>query len=441
MKLAYEGGKKLRKNNFPGQYNFAEERSQYLIDIDNIVRTGILSGYRGNASDAFFGGYVVRKFEKMFSEKFGTRALAVNSCTSALWVACNAIGLEPGDEVIVTPWSMSCSATVPLLFGAVPVFADIDPDTLCLAPHSIEQKITDKTKAIIVVDLFGGFPDWKEINKIATDNNLFVIEDAAQAIGAHQNIGLKGEKKYAGTYGDIGCFSFTQGKHLTSGEGGVVCTNNETLFKRCALARNHAEAVVNDCAFRDSPLLKGEADCTDMVGLNLRMTEIQAAIMIKQLEELDVDIEKRRANVRRIEEGLSSLPFIKFFIPRYYHSYYVLPFLFDKILAPDISRNEFVEMVKAELTEEEGRPDRGIPIGAGYIKPLYLMPVFQRKTHWAFKFTDREYKQGDCPVCEELQNAQLFFTLYHSLNLGCKDINDICGAFHKVVSCLEENNG
>ena len=202
----------------------------------------------------------------MFNAK---HSISVNSCTSALLAACAAIGLNPGDEVIVTPFSMSCSATIPLHFGAIPVFADIEEDYFCLNPRSIEEKITKRTKAIIVVDLFGQPYDVGTIKKIAIENGLYIIEDAAQSLGAHA-----GGYGYAGTFGDIGCFSFTQGKHISAGEGGMIITNNDLLAQRCAMFRNHAEAVNNDL---------NDERFDDLAGLNLRMTELQAMMVLNQL--------------------------------------------------------------------------------------------------------------------------------------------------------------
>jgi dTDP-4-amino-4,6-dideoxygalactose transaminase len=153
--------------------------------MNALLYSEYFSGYRGSWRDAFWGGENVKELEKLFADYLNndSKVLSVNSCTSALFVACGAIGLKPGDEVIVTPWSMSCSATVPMWYGAIPIFADIDKETFCLDPNDVEKRITSRTKAIIVVDLFGHVYD-ERINEIAKKHNLFVIEDTAQAIGA-----------------------------------------------------------------------------------------------------------------------------------------------------------------------------------------------------------------------------------------------------------------
>lgn len=443
--LAIKGGKKVRTKLFPSQYDLVKNKSKYLNKIKKIFGKGVLSAYRGNFGDNYMGGPLVREVEAKMQTMFEARALVVNSCTSALWIACAAIGLKPGDEVIVTPMSMTCSATVPLFFGAIPVFADVKEDTVNLDPDSIESKITPRTKAIIVVDLFGRLADWNRINRIAEKHGLYTIEDAAQAIGAHDYI----SGQAAGTFGDIGCFSFTQGKHLTCGEGGAILTKNEDLYYKCAGIRNHAEAVANDNRF--AKMLIG----TQTVGMNLRMTELQAAVLSIQLHGLEKDIIKRRKNAFLLHNQLSGLPFIRpsgiLDVPTMSpeHSYYVLDWRFDmsKMEYPKINRDTFIEAVKAELTEEVNRIDRGVQFGCGYIKPLYLMPLFQEFTHWAFqrirsdkllKQYRENYKHGSCPTAEKLNTINLFLTLYHSLDLKSRDIKDIGKAFEKVNTYREE---
>jgi dTDP-4-amino-4,6-dideoxygalactose transaminase len=275
MKLAINGGTPVKSNLFPNQANIGVEEKGA---VQRVMETQMLSEYRGNA-EKYRGGEEIQKLEKAWSDKFGsTHSIAINSCTSALHVACMAIGLKPGDEVIVTPYSMSCSATAPLLCGAIPVFADVEKDYFCLDPEDVERKITDKTKAIIAVDLFGQ-PFSEKIQRLAEEKGIYLIEDAAQAVGAsmqHENE----DKHYTGNLGHIGCFSFTQGKHLTAGEGGMITTNDDYLAEKCRLLLNHAEAVIND--FGDG-VLDFPYNLSNMWGFNMRMTEIQAAIVQEQL--------------------------------------------------------------------------------------------------------------------------------------------------------------
>jgi dTDP-4-amino-4,6-dideoxygalactose transaminase len=430
--LAIKGGIPVRQGLFPSQITIGEEEERAVLSV---MKKKLLSGYRGNSSSAFMGGEQVQKFEVAFIEAFRMpthQAVAVNSCTSALQIACGAIGLQPGDEVIVTPWSMSCSATAPLIYGAVPVFADIEHDYFCLDPKSVREKITDKTKAIIVVDLFGQ-PFDPEILDIAKEYNLVVIEDAAQAIGSS----FEGPFP-AGFLGDIGCFSFTQGKHLTSGEGGIAVSANPRYIRNMQLIRNHAEAVISDM---DNNMFENELN---MVGFNMRMTEIQATILNEQLKKAYIIISNRIRNAHHLQNALSDIPAIRS-APRREgasHSYYVQAFFWDKELADGLDRDTFIQAVKAELQPQEGRIDLGVPISCGYIKPLYRMPLFRDRMHWALKnkkdIVVPEAWPIDFPVVEKLWKEELFLTTIIGLALDDQDRDDISNAFHKVWNFRKE---
>src|SRR3990167_3092124 len=190
-KLAINGGNKVRGEKFPA-YKFHGVREYQAIL--RVLKSGALSGYLGTWHDNFYGGKEVKSLEKDWANYFSVKhAIALNSATSALYSAVGAIGTEPGDEIIVTPFSMSSSAVAPLIYGAIPVFADIEDDYFCLSAKSVEARITKRTRAIIVVDLFGQPYDADIINKIAKRHKLWIIEDCAKAIGAT----YKG--KYAGT--------------------------------------------------------------------------------------------------------------------------------------------------------------------------------------------------------------------------------------------------
>ena len=421
MKLAINGGK-------PVAYGYLSPKRFYdkgtmKNAICKIIDSEMLSGYRGSFGPAFWGGTYIRdvetKFEYLMEVNLNS-VLAVNSCTSALIIACGAIGLQPGDEVIVTPWSMSCSATAPMFYGAKPVFADIEKDYFCLDPKSIEEKITGKTKAIIVVDLFGQPYNYPAISKLADKYGLYIIEDSAQALGS------KYLDNYAGTLGDISCFSFTQGKHFTCGEGGFIMTENEKLYEKCALLRNHSDAVISS-----SSILQSKYKNTAFIklpGYNMRQTEIQAAILSIQLDYLEDEVKER---VRRVKELKSwiKVPGIKFAKVRKdcTHSYYVLPFHYNKDIM-EVSREKYLEAVRAELCTSVDYMKRniGVPIWAGYINPLYNMPIFN----------DRIIEK--LPVTEHLQNNELCITLLQGLELNESEIELIAEAFSKVYRHREE---
>jgi dTDP-4-amino-4,6-dideoxygalactose transaminase len=327
---------------------------------------------------------------------------------------------------------MTCSATSPLIWNAVPVFADIEPDYYCIDPLSIEERLTPMTKAIIVVSLFGQPYDPK-INEIAKKHDLIVIEDAAQAIGSYIE-GENQERKYAGTLGDIGVYSFNYGKHITCGEGGIIVTDNDELALRCKLIRNHAEAVIHGMPEE----LRTKISSHNMIGFNMRMTEIEAAITFEQLKKLDYFIEKRRENIEKLNDRLRNIPAITIspVRPNCTHTYYVSSYQWDKEKAEGIHRDKFIEAVKAELAPRYGREGEGVPIGCGYIEPLYLMPLFQERKLYkdadTFPFSRRTYKKGLCPVCEDLSYDKLFLTLYHAPNSNPSDMLDVADAFEKV---------
>ena len=210
-----------------------------IIAANKVLKTGILSKFLASSGQNFFGGPQVNKFEKSIKKFFKVKyAITVNSWTSGLIACVGALDVEPGDEIIVTTWSMCASATAILHWNCVPVFVDIDPETYNIDPESIKKKITKKTKAIMTVDIFGQSCDILKIMKIAKENNLKVISDSAQSIGS------KVGKKYSGTLADIGGYSLNYHKHINTGEGGIIVTNNKKLYERSCLIRNHAEAAI-----------------------------------------------------------------------------------------------------------------------------------------------------------------------------------------------------
>ncbi|GAF95035.1 unnamed protein product, partial [marine sediment metagenome] len=171
--LAINGGNKVRTKHFPAQHTFGEQEKKAVCKV---LDSGILSGYRGNWSPAFWGGTNVQQLERKFTEKFNVAyAIACNSCTSALHIACRALNLSMEDRVLVTPWSMSCSASAPLICNAVPIFTDIEKDRFCLDFESIKEQRTPKTKVAIIVDLFGQ-PFDKRINSYLEEFNIKIIE-------------------------------------------------------------------------------------------------------------------------------------------------------------------------------------------------------------------------------------------------------------------------
>ena len=421
-KLAIHGGEKVRKEKFPPYLPIGNEEFE---QVKQVFESHTFSRFLGAWHEDFFGGDQVRSLEEEWAEYFGVKhAISVNSATSALHCAVGAVGLEPFDEVIVTPYSMSCSASAPLVFNAIPVFADVEPDCFCLDAASVEKCITDRTKAIIVVDLAGQAYD-QRINEIAKKHNLMVIEDCAQAPYARY------KNKFAGTLADIGVYSLNYHKHIHCGEGGIIATDSDELANKMRLIRNHAEAVVE---------AKGETELANMVGFNFRMTEIEAAIARAQLKKLSSLVEERIENVKYIETRLKEIPCLK--MPKVRedctHSYYAHAILYNEDIA-GIHRNRYAEAVCAELMPITLRETEGIKIGCGYVKPIYLLPMFQNKIAygskgfpWSASGRDYSYSKGMCPVVEDLHFNTLVTHEYMRPGMSKEDLDDVAAAFVKV---------
>jgi len=431
MKLAINGGSKVRMEPFPAYKYINNDEIQA---VTKVLESGILSKFIGGWHQDFNGGEQVNFLEAEWSKKFNIKhSIAVNSATSGLIAAMGAIGLEPGDEVIVSPYSMAISATAPLFYGAIPVFADIEEDYYCLDVDSIKCKISERTKAIIVVDLFGHPYNYKAINALAKEHNIVVIEDASQAPGSTY------DGKYAGTLGDIGVFSLNYHKHIHSGEGGIIVTNDDELCNRLKLIRNHAESVVEGMEY---------TNLVNMIGYNFRMTELEAAIARVQLTKLDELIDERIKNVNYISEQLSEVEYIETAKVRdgVKSVFYKHILKFDETLA-GVSRNKFFEAVKAELTPITLRETEGINISTGYVKPLYLLPMFRDKIAFGSNgypfvspYYDKEinYEEGLCPVCEDMHYRRLVSHEYMRPPMTQKDLDDFVEAIMKVSRNLEE---
>ncbi len=426
MTLAINGAAPVRTRPFPAHVTIGEEEKRA---VSQVMDSGVLSRFLGAYHEDFLGGPEVRANEAAWAQRFGSQhAISVNSNTSGLYCALGAVGIGPGDEVIVSPYSMSASAVCPLVWGATPIFADVETEHFCLDTASVAAAITDRTKAIVVVDLFGQPYDADGINTLARENGLRVIEDAAQAPGA-----LYGNRP-AGTLGDIGVFSLNYHKHIHCGEGGIILTDDDELAERMQLIRNHAESVVAG---------KGISDLTNMIGFNFRMTEIESAIARCQLEKLDALLEARLENVSYIEEKLSGLPGIVVPAVRHgtRHVYYQHVLLWDTEAADGLHRDDFVAAVKAELPHNELRENEGVKLAAGYVKPLYLLPMFAQRMAMGrngFPLSDspQTYAAGLCPAVERLHEEQLFAHEFMLPSMSKPDIDDAMRAFEKVCENL-----
>jgi dTDP-4-amino-4,6-dideoxygalactose transaminase len=416
-KLAINGGSPVRRTPFPVYSTLGEEEKRA---VTGVLDSGNLSGFLGTWSPQFYGGPHVKKLEAEWQEYFKVaHAVTMNSATSALCAAVGAAGVGPGDEVIVSPITMTASATAALAYGAIPVFADIDPETFNITAKTIEACITHQTRAIVAVDILGHPAEMDEIMTLAEKHNLVVIEDAAQAPGALYN------GRFAGTLAHIGVFSLNYHKTIHTGEGGVAVTDDPVLAERLQLIRNHAEAVVEG---------KGTASLVNMVGFNYRMTEIEAAIGSAQLRKLDTLLSARIEAADYLTERIAANPGLTPPVvrPGVKHGYYLYAIRYDANKV-GISRERFAEAVRAE----------GVPLATRYAPPLYYMPLYQKRIAFGnegFPFTYEGYKgkvsydRGICPVAERMWESDVMVGNFCHAAIARNDLDDVVAALEKVAN-------
>ncbi len=371
---------------------------QFLDDKDIQAVVEVLK------SDYLTCGPKITELEEKLCHLTGAKyGFAVNSGTAALHIACQAIGLQPGDEVITTPITFAASANCVLYMGATPVFADINEKTYNIDPDSIEKKITAKTKAVIAVDFTGQAVEVERIRQICDAHGLVFIEDAAHSIGTSYC------GKMVGSLADITTFSFHPVKTVTSGEGGAVMTSREDLAKKIALYRSHGIT-------READLLEKESEGgwyyeQIALGMNYRMTDIQAGLLISQLDKLS-DFKKKRAEiVNRYNEAFGQMEgvLVQEEIPESdtTRHLYILRLDLEKFRC---DRKEFFDAMAAE----------NICCNVHYI-PVYRHPYYEKLG----------YQKGLCPKAEALYESMMSLPLYPSM--GKEDVEDVIKAVKKLT--------
>lgn len=415
-KLALHGGEPVLKHPLTPYCSTAGEETEAVA---RVMKSGHLSCFIGAWCEDYHGGPEVKAFEAAWSKRFGCKhSISVNSNTSGLVAAMGAVGVSPGDEVIVPPFSMSATVMAPLFYGGIPVFVDLEPDTFCLDPQKVRAAITPKTKAILAVNMFGHPAALHELRALADEKGIYLVEDAAQSPLATEN------GRCAGTIGHIGVFSLNYHKHIHTGEGGVCCTDDDDLAMRLAAIRNHGENVV-------APL--GVADITNLIGFNFRLTEIQAAIGLEQLKKIDRLVAEREAISQRLSGELAGLPGLTPPAVRSgcRHVYYVWMARYDEAVT-GVPRKRVVDALNAE----------GVPAAEGYVAPLYLLPAFQQRKAigrdgWPFTLTERHYGQGLCPISERMHDQEIIEFCVCSHQLGDAELAGIIDGFKKVFANLD----
>ncbi len=413
-KLAINGGPKIRERPFPKHPVIGEEEKKQVMDV---LESGNISTFVASRGEHFLGGKKIREFEEKFSEKIGAKyGVAFNSASSALHAAVVAVGVRPGDEVIVPPYTFTSTATSALMHNAIPVFSDVKQDIYCLDPSKLEKTISPLTKAIIPVHLFGHACDMDEIIIFAQKNNLRVIEDCAQSPGGQ----YKG--KNLSTIGDCGVFSFQESKNIMTGEGGMLLTNDKEIADVARMVRNHGEMII--------PTQEERSYKSEILGWGYRMTELEAGLGIAQTSKLDFlnDVRIKLANFLSKEiNKIEGLKHVKYDFVK--HVYYVFAFSFDQEKI-GIPRDIFCKSLQAE----------GIPCSFGYVKPLYLNPLYSEKRAFAFKHYkgNAKYDRGICPVTESLHEKELIIFDVCRYPANLEDMNDIVKAINKIIENKNE---
>jgi len=418
-KLAINGAPPIRTKPWLDNFTTDEKEKQAVL---RVMDTGYLSLFEGAHSPdlpfSFLGGPEVQALESEWSDYYRVNhSISMNSATSGLFAAIGALGKGYGDEVIVSPYTMSACALAPLIYGAIPIFADVDAETGSLDPKSIVDHITSRTKAILVVHQFGIPADMESIMKIAKKHSLKVIEDCAQAHGA------KYKDRYVGGIGDIGVFSLNVNKTIQSGEGGICVTNDDELSFRLQLIRNHGEAVVEGAGYKA---------INNIAGFNYRLTEIQAAIGREQLKKLDSLNDARIDYVEYLIDGLSNAHFLRPLLPLKDSkaTYYIMPIKFDEDVA-GVCRNDFVNA----LNQEGGK------FYQGYVRPLYLQPIYQNKilfnNNYPFSAVENKdavtnYSKGSCPTAERLYYSEMIINEHVRLPQKKEDMSELLSIIRKV---------
>ncbi len=394
--LAINGGKPVRDTKlFYGH--------QYIDEADVKAVSEVL------VSDYLTCGPKITELENKLCEITGAKyAVAISNGTAALHVACLAAGIGAGDEVITTPITFAASANCALYCGATPVFADINPKTYNIDPADVKAKITDKTKAVVAVDFTGQAVELDELMEICKEKGITLIED-----GAH-SIGTKYKGKGVGSIADMTTFSFHPVKTVTGGEGGAILTNSKELYEKLLLYRAHGIT-------RNEGLMEHESDGPwyyEMIdlGYNYRITDIQAALIISQLDKLPMFSKRRSEIVQKYNEAFKDMPelFVQEEIPESETTrhLYILRIVPEKL---NIDRAGFFAAMAAE----------NICCNVHYI-PVYYMPHYEKLG----------YKKGLCPHAEKLYSEEMSLPLYYGLS--DEDVDDVIAAVKKIVNAYRK---
>jgi perosamine synthetase len=455
-RLALLGGSKIRTTDFRSEPMVNEEEIEIVVDLikrkqfSKFVGSPIDSTFDilsqksrelslKNVSPNFLGGEYVRKLEALWSEiTKSDYCISVNSATSGLTTALLALGLEPGSEVITTPFSFSATCAAIIAANCVPVFSDIDQDTFCLSPKNLKELITDKTKCVLTVHWCGNAGDLDQINSICKEKGVYLVEDAAQAPSSFYRCkttcnrcdkSCKNHKigSAVGTIGDVGVFSFNEPKNIMTGEGGLILTNSKEIAKKCRLIRNHGEAIVDD-SFNNEELV-------NVIGYNFRLTELHAAIAYIQTKKRNSINKIRNENYQYLCERINNELSIYLVTQKITHltTYYAYTAAFKWCEnKTGVHRDVIADALIAE----------GIPVFKGYHRLMCDHPMFKRKIAFGRKhypwFDDSiNYNSVSVPNARQLVDNEFLGFLQTGYPNTKKDMDNIVDAFHKIITNIK----
>lgn len=399
--LAVNGGNKTVTKAFPWPIYDEEE----VNAVAEIVR----SGKWGNPDC----GDQVAKFENEFAAYCGSKyAITCVNGSVSLRLALIACGVKPGDEIIVPPYTFITTASSVIECNCVPVFVDIDPDTYNISPAAIEAAITPRTKAIIPVHFGGLACDMDAILDIANRYGLKVIEDAAHAHGAE----YRGKK--LGSIGHVGSFSFQSSKNLTSGEGGIVITDDDELYAMMRSLRNVGRIEGGQWYDHYNP------------GCNYRITQMQAVLLSNQLKRLEEQTRRRNENglyLNQLLENVEGITPLQRGESITMHCYHIYIFKYDSSHFGGLPKDSFAEMLAAE----------GVPSFKGYPHPLYRQPLFQNKNFMCYAIpASADYSQVNCPVAEQACSTDAVWILQHAMLGEREDMEAFVEAIRKIQDAV-----
>lgn len=333
------------------------------------------------------------EFERLICEYVGVKhAVSVSSGTAALHLIVRALGIGPGDEVLVPSFTFAASVNVILYEGAAPVFVDVDPETYCIDPHDLERKITPRTKAVMAVDVFGHPADWDDVLKIAERHGLKVIDDSCEALGAE----YKGKK--VGRFGDAAAFAFYPNKQITTGEGGIVVTSDEEIARLCRSMRNQGRGEMG--AWLEH----------ERLGFNYRLDEMSAALGVSQFRRLESFLAKREQVAGWYTERLAGRDWVR---PPVVKPYVRMSwFVYVVTLAEGVDRDGVVRAL-----EEKGIPCRG------YFSPIHLQPYVRERCGTG---------EGELPITESVARRTIALPFHNNLRLD--EVEFVVDALERAVA-------